>query len=79
MNKVFAQAAARPAATEERFIAIERFLTDLAVAGFNSQQHRLPVPSSVSNTHDREYSEGARGEARLNPSRIEMMVRIEQE
>jgi len=76
MDKVFAQGTARPAAAEERFIAIECFLTDLAVAGFNSQQHRLPVPSSVSNTHNREYSEGARVRQGENPSRIEMVGQL---
>ena len=65
MNKVLAQGAARPAAAEKRFVAIEFFLTDLAVAGFNPQQHRLPVPARVSNTHATEYSEGVRGEARV--------------
>jgi hypothetical protein len=62
MNKVLAQGAARPAAAEKRFVAIEFFLTDLAVPGFNSQQHRLPVPASVSNTHNTEYSGGVWGE-----------------
>ncbi len=46
MDKVLAQGATRPAAAEKRFIAVERFLTDLAVPGFNSQQHRLPVPAA---------------------------------
>ncbi len=62
MDKVLAQSAARPAAAEKCFVAIEFFLTDLAVPGFNSQQHRLPVPASVSNTHDMEYSGGVWGE-----------------
>jgi hypothetical protein len=62
MDKVLAQGAARPAAAEKRFVAIEFFLTDLAVPGFNSQQHRLPVPASVSNAHDTEYSGGVWGE-----------------
>jgi hypothetical protein len=30
MNKVLAQGAARPAAAEKRFVAIESFLADLA-------------------------------------------------
>ena len=64
MDKVLAQGATRPAATEKRLVAIEFFLTDLAAPGFNSQQHRLPFPRCVSNTHGTEYSEGARGEAR---------------
>jgi hypothetical protein len=64
MDKVLAQGAARPAAAEKRFVAIEFFLTDLTLAGFNPQQHRFPVPARVSNTHSTKYSEGARGEAR---------------
>ncbi len=64
MDKVLAQGAARPAAAEKCFVAIEFFLTDLAVPSFNSQQHRLPVPASVSNTHATEYIEGAWREAR---------------
>lgn len=67
MDKVLAQGAARPAAAEKRFVAIELFLTDLAVPGFNSQQHRLPVPASVSNTHDMEYSGGVWGEQAVTP------------
>ena len=67
MNKVLAQGAARPAAAEKRFVAIESFLADLAVAGFNPQQHRLPVSACVSNTHVTEYSERVRGEARGHP------------
>jgi hypothetical protein len=37
MDKVLAQGAPRPAATEKRFVAIEFFFTDLAGAGFNPQ------------------------------------------
>jgi len=62
MDKVLAQGAARPAAAEKRFVAIELFLTDLAVPGFNPQHHWLPVPASVSNTHDTQYSGGVWGE-----------------
>ncbi len=39
-------------------------MTDLAVAGFNPQQHRLPVSATFSNTHAAEYNEGERREAR---------------
>ena len=64
MDKVLAQGAARPAAAEKRFVAIELFLTDLAVPGLNPQQHRLPFPATISNTHAAEYIEGAWREAR---------------
>ena len=67
MDKVFAQSAARPAATEKRLVAVELFLADLAVPGFNPQQHRPPFPGGISDTHAAEYSEGARREARGDP------------
>ena len=64
MDELLAQGAARPATGEKRFVAVEPFLADLAVPGFNSQQHGLPFPSAFSNTHATEYNEGARREAR---------------
>jgi hypothetical protein len=64
MDKLIAQGAARPPAREKRLVAVEPFLADLAVAGFNPQQHWLPIPAALSDTHAEEYSEGARGEAR---------------
>ena len=64
MDELIAQRATGPPAAEKRFIAVEPFLADLAVAGFNPQQHRLPVSATFSNTHAAEYSEGKRREAR---------------
>jgi hypothetical protein len=64
MDEILAQGTAGPAAAEKRLIAVELFLTDRANPGFNPQQHRLPLPTSVSNTHATKYSEGARREAR---------------
>ena len=64
MDELVAQRATGPPAAEKRFIAVEPFLTDLAVAGFNPQQHRLPVSAALSNTHAAKYSEGERREAR---------------
>jgi hypothetical protein len=64
MNKLLTQGATRPAAAEKCLIAVERFLADLAVPGLNAQQHRLPFPTALSDTHKIEYSEGARREAR---------------
>ena len=63
VDKILAQGTTGPAATEKRLVAVELFLADLAVPGFNPQQHRLPFPGSISNTHATEYSEGARREA----------------
>ena len=66
MDEVLAQGTARPPAAEKRLVAVEPFLADLAVPGFNPQQHRLPCPGKISDTHSVEYSEGkgqgARGE-----------------
>jgi hypothetical protein len=64
MDELVAQSAARPPAGEKRLIAVEPLLADLAVPGFNPQQHRLPLPAAFSDTHAAEYSEGARREAR---------------
>lgn len=64
MDKVLAQGTARPPAAEKCLVAVEPFLADLAVPGFNPQQHRLPFPIEISDTHVAEYSEGARREAR---------------
>ena len=51
MNKFVAEAASRPAAAEERFVPVESFVTDLALAGFDSQQHRLPISAAFSDAH----------------------------
>lgn len=64
MDELLAQGATRPAAAEKRLVAVEPFLADLAVPGLNPQQHRLPVPTALSDTHAAEYSEGERREAR---------------
>ncbi|HSL03808.1 MAG TPA: hypothetical protein VK901_09760 [Nitrospiraceae bacterium] len=70
VDEILAQGATRPAAAEKRLVAVELFLTDLAVPGFNPQQHRLPCPGGVSNTHAMKYSEGARREARGDGTRL---------
>jgi len=64
MDELIAQGTARPAAAQKRLIAVEPFMANLAVSGFNPQQHRLPVSATFSNTHAAEYSEGERREAR---------------
>ena len=64
MDKLLAQGAARPAAAEKRLVAVEPFFANRAVPGFDPQQHRLPFPTAISDTHPMEYSEGARREAR---------------
>ena len=67
MDELLAQAAARPAAGEKCFVAVEPFFTDLAVPGFNPQQHRLPFPAAISDTHATKYSEGVCGKTRRIP------------
>ena len=67
MDELLAQAAARPAAGKKRFVAVEPFLADLAVPGFNPQQHRLPFPVAISDTHIAEYSEAFSGNTRRIP------------
>lgn len=64
MDELLAQAAAGPAAGEKRFVTVEGFVADLAIPGFDPQQHRLPGSATFSNTHASEYSERASREAR---------------
>ena len=64
MDEILAQAAARPAAGEKSFVAVELFFADLAVPGFKPQQHRLPISAAISDTHATEYSEGVGGKTR---------------
>jgi hypothetical protein len=64
MDELFAQGTARPPAAEKGFVAVESFLADLAVPGFNPQQHRLPLPIEISDTHRIKYSEAVGGNTR---------------
>jgi hypothetical protein len=64
VDEILAQGTTGPTAAEKRLIAVKFFLADLAVPGFNPQQHRLPFPTGVSDTHGEEYSERASREAR---------------
>ncbi len=64
MDEVLAQGTARPPAAEKRLVAVEPFLADLAVPGFNPQQHRLPCPGKISETHSVQYSEAVGGNTR---------------
>jgi hypothetical protein len=61
MDELLAQAAARPAAGEKRFVTVEGFVADLAIPGFNPQQHRLPTTTALSNAHEASIAK-ARGE-----------------
>ena len=70
MDELLAQAAARPTAAEKRFVAVQPFLADLAVPGLNPQQHRLPIPTGVSNAHATEYSEAVDRKTREGCSSI---------
>ena len=67
MDELLAQGAARPPAGEKRLIAVEPFFTDLAVPGFNPQQHGLPFSAAISDTHISEYSEAVSGNTRRIP------------
>ena len=64
MDELLAQGAARPPAGEKRLVAVEPFLANLAIPGLNPQQHRLPVPAALSDTHAAEYSEAICGNTR---------------
>jgi len=67
VNELLAQAAARPAAGEKRFVAVERFVADLAIPGFNPQEHGLPRSTAFSDTHAKKYSEAIGGITRRRP------------
>jgi hypothetical protein len=64
MDKLLAQGATRPAAGKHRLVAVEPFLADRTVPRLNPQQHRLPSPAALSDTHGVKYSEGTKLEAR---------------
>jgi hypothetical protein len=70
MDELLAQGAARPPAGEKRLVAVEPFLADLAVPGLNPQQHRLPVPTALSDAHAAEYSEAVDRKTREGYSSI---------
>ena len=65
MDELLAQAAAGPAAGEKRLVTVEGFFADLAIPGFNPQQHRLPRSAAFSDTHAMEYSEAIGGKTRM--------------
>jgi hypothetical protein len=64
MDEIFAQGTARPPAAKKRLVAVEPFLADLTVPGFNPQEHWLPFPAAFSNTHAVKYSEAVSGKTR---------------
>ena len=70
VDEVLAQSATRPAAAEKRLVPVEPFLADLAVPGLKPQQHRLPVPTALSDTHAAEYSEAVDRKTREGYSSI---------
>ena len=51
VHELVADRAARPPASENGLIPVEALLTDLAVPGFDSQQHRLPFTGRFADTH----------------------------
>ena len=64
MDELLAQAAAGPPAGKKRFVTVEGFVADLAIPGFNPQQHGLPRSAAFSDTHTLEYSEAIRWKTR---------------
>ena len=55
VDEFVADRATRPAPTEHRLVSVEALVTDLAVPGFNPQQHRLPVTTAIAkNIHGAE-------------------------
>ena len=51
VHEFIADRTARPAAAKERDVTIQPFLTYLACARFDAQQHRFPIATGFSNTH----------------------------
>src|SRR5262245_66508837 len=66
MNKLVADGATGPAASEHGFIPIQPLLTDFAETGLNPQQHWLPIPAGFSDTHDEEYSQAFSSKTRTH-------------
>src|SRR5262245_65636740 len=66
MNKLVADCATGPAASEHGFIPIQPLLTDFAETGLNHQQHWLPIPAGFSDTHAEEYSQAFSAETRTH-------------
>jgi hypothetical protein len=64
MDELLAQSATGPSAGEQRLVAVELFLADLAEPRLNPQQHRLPGPGGFSNAHASKYSEAFVGKTR---------------
>ena len=51
VDKFIANTATRPAAAEQRLVPIQTLLADFTMAGFDPQQHRLPITAGFSDTH----------------------------
>jgi hypothetical protein len=60
MDEFVTAAAAGPAAAEKSLVAVEPFLADLTVPGFNPQQHGFPISAGFSDAHGGKYSQAAR-------------------
>ncbi|MCS6295060.1 MAG: hypothetical protein H8K09_02375 [Nitrospira sp.] len=55
VDEFIAHGAPRPAPSEHRFVAVQALVADLAVSGFNPEQHRLPVTATIAkNIHGAE-------------------------
>ena len=79
MDELLAQAAAGPAAGEKCLVTVEGFVADLAIPGFNPQQHGLPRSAAFSDTHAMEYSEaiGGKTRSRRRGGQVPFTARIE--
>src|SRR6185295_18650317 len=79
MDELLAQTATGPPAGKKRFVTVEGFVADLAIPGFNPQQHGLPRSAAFSDTHTLEYSEAIRWKTRRRRgvSRCPFTVRID--
>jgi|SRR5215467_8469625 len=53
MNKLVTDGASGPTASEHGLIPVQPLLTDFAMSRFNREQHRLPITTSSSDTHER--------------------------
>jgi len=52
VDKFIAYCAARPAAAKEGDVPVQSLFADLAKAWLDTQQHRLPIATGLSNAHE---------------------------
>lgn len=55
MDEFVADRATRPSPAKHRLVAVQALVADLAVPGFDPQQHRLPITAAIAkNIHGAE-------------------------